>query len=274
MGEGVLLPDGRVLILNGARTGVAGYGNVAGQVGQSNADNPTFRPVLYDPDAPAGSRFSTAGLPSSEIARMYHSTATLVPDGRIMIAGSNPNGDVTTTRYETEYRVEWLSPPYMAMPRPTYSELPATIRYGRTFNLRVNLPAGTTSVTVSLMDLGFATHGVHLDQRMVVLQASLNRDRTRLTVTGPPNARVYPPGPAYLYVVTAAGVPSVARRTLVGTGGGPPVDQGAIANMLRQTILTTAPQLPLPSSGEGAPVPTNTRRPTHTRHHPKNTDRP
>jgi hypothetical protein len=39
MGESVLLPDGRVLIINGARTGVAGYGNVAQQVGQSNADN-------------------------------------------------------------------------------------------------------------------------------------------------------------------------------------------------------------------------------------------
>lgn len=39
MGEGVLLPDGRVLIINGAQTGVAGYGNVANQVGQSNADH-------------------------------------------------------------------------------------------------------------------------------------------------------------------------------------------------------------------------------------------
>lgn len=28
MGEGVLLPDGRVLIINGAKTGVAGYGEL------------------------------------------------------------------------------------------------------------------------------------------------------------------------------------------------------------------------------------------------------
>jgi hypothetical protein len=97
MGEAVLLPDGRVLIVNGAATGVAGYGNVASQVGQSNADNvsrvfiapymflilyvwqPTFQPVIYDPQAAAGSRFSTAGLPNSTIARMYHSTASLLP---------------------------------------------------------------------------------------------------------------------------------------------------------------------------------------------------
>lgn len=28
MGELILLPDGRVLVINGAQTGVAGYGNV------------------------------------------------------------------------------------------------------------------------------------------------------------------------------------------------------------------------------------------------------
>lgn len=79
------------------------------------------------------------------------------------------------------------------------------------------------------MDLGFVTHGVHMDQRLVYLSSVLSSDMTTLTVTAPPNAMVYPPGPAYLYVVTAAGVPSVAKKTLVGTGAGPPVDQGAIA---------------------------------------------
>lgn len=79
------------------------------------------------------------------------------------------------------------------------------------------------------MDLGFATHGVHMDQRLVVLASTLSLNRKTLTVTAPPNAMVYPPGPGYLYVVTAAGVPSVASKTLVGTGAGPPVDQGAIA---------------------------------------------
>lgn len=85
--ETVLLPNGQVLIVNGCKTGVAGYGNVANQVGQSNCDNPAFTPSLYNPNAAAGSRFSNAGLPTSSIARLYHSVATVTPSGNVMIAG-------------------------------------------------------------------------------------------------------------------------------------------------------------------------------------------
>jgi len=79
------------------------------------------------------------------------------------------------------------------------------------------------------MDLGFATHGVHMDQRVVKLVSTLSSDNRTLTITGPPSAKHYPPGPAFLYVVTNAGVPSFGHKTLIGTGASPPVDQGAIA---------------------------------------------
>ncbi|KAJ7648223.1 glyoxal oxidase N-terminus-domain-containing protein [Mycena polygramma] len=225
----ILLPDGRVMLVNGAETGVAGYGNVGNQVGESNADNPAFTPVIYDPAAPAGSRFSTAGLVASTIPRMYHSTATLTPNGTVMLAGSNPNDDVSTVKYATEYRLEFFSPPYMNVARPLYTGLPATINYGVAFNLAVTLPANTVIVTVALMDLGFATHGVHMDQRLVYLVSTLSADKKTLTVTAPPTAAHYPPGPAYLYVVTNTGAPSFGHKTLVGTGASPPVDEAAIA---------------------------------------------
>ncbi|KAF8509439.1 glyoxal oxidase N-terminus-domain-containing protein [Gautieria morchelliformis] len=230
MPNAILLPDGRVLLVNGAQTGVAGYDNVANKIGSSNADNPAFQGVLYNPTAPAGSRFSQADLPTSNIARMYHSVASLTPNGTIMLAGSNPNNDVSTVKYATEYRVEWLTPSYLNGLRPTYTGLPATVGFGTTFTLHVTLPTSVTSVTaVSLMDLGFSTHGVHMDQRLVQLTSTLSSDHTTLTVHAPPNGMVYPPGPAYLYVVTNAGVPSFGHKTLIGTGGSPPVDQGAIA---------------------------------------------
>jgi hypothetical protein len=75
MPYGVLLPDGKVLIINGAAGGTAGYGNVQNQVGTSNADGPVYQPLLYDPEAPAGKRFSSQGLPTSDIPRLYHSVA-------------------------------------------------------------------------------------------------------------------------------------------------------------------------------------------------------
>ncbi|KAF5365246.1 hypothetical protein D9758_005484 [Tetrapyrgos nigripes] len=219
----LLLPDGRILIINGARTGVAGYGNVGDQVGASNADNPAFSPILYDPDAEAGKRFSDtlAGV-TSDIPRMYHSTATLTPNGDILVAGSNPNEDVETREYATEYRFEYFSPPYTSGSRPSYTGLPALVDYNSNFTLSIQLPDGVTGVSVVLIDLGFATHCVHMDQRLIYLKSSLSDDRKTLTITSPPSSTHYPPGPAYLYVVTNGGVPSSGHETLIGKGTSPP----------------------------------------------------
>lgn len=77
------------LFVGGAKTGLSGYDNAPDRVGSSNADNPVLYPSLYDPTAPNGQRFSS-NFPSSKIPRLYHSSATLLPDGRILFAGSNP----------------------------------------------------------------------------------------------------------------------------------------------------------------------------------------
>ncbi|CCO36401.1 hypothetical protein BN14_10535 [Rhizoctonia solani AG-1 IB] len=89
-------------------------------------------------------------------------------------------------------------------------------------------------MTVSLMDLGFATHGVHMDMRMVKLKCTLSANRKTLTVTGVPNASIYPPGPAWVYVLMD-GVPSIGQKVLIGNGASPPVDQGAIDSLLENT---------------------------------------
>ncbi|KAK7454573.1 hypothetical protein VKT23_011325 [Stygiomarasmius scandens] len=80
MPELILLPDGRILIINGAQIG--------DHVGSSNADHPAFSPVLYDPNAAAGNRFSATRI-SSTIAQIYHSTASLTPNGSIIIGEHN-----------------------------------------------------------------------------------------------------------------------------------------------------------------------------------------
>lgn len=78
------------------------------------------------------------------------------------------------------------------------------------------------------MDLGYVTHAVHANSRLVYLAASLSTiGKGDLTVTAPPNGNVYPPGPGWLYVIVA-GVPSVGVKVLIGDGKGPVVDDAAL----------------------------------------------
>ena len=64
-------------------------------------------------------------------------------------------------------QIEYVSPPYISMPRPTVSGMPAQVNFASQFALTVALPSGTSAsqVSVSLMDLGFATHGLLMNQR-------------------------------------------------------------------------------------------------------------
>jgi hypothetical protein len=95
------LPDGTFLILNGALQGVAGFGL---------ASDPNLGALLYDPTQPIGSRMSI--LNNTIVARLYHSEATLLPDGRVLVSGSDPQTNFPngTVEYPEEYRIEVTSP--------------------------------------------------------------------------------------------------------------------------------------------------------------------
>lgn len=93
----VALPDGTFMIMNGAQQGVAGFGL---------SENPNLSALLYDPYKPVNQRISI--LNNTIVARLYHSELTLLPDGRVMISGSDPqhyypNG---TQKYPEEFRFE------------------------------------------------------------------------------------------------------------------------------------------------------------------------
>lgn len=76
------------------------------------------------------------------------------------------------------------------------------------------------------MDLGFSLHSFHSSNRLVFLEHTLSLNGKTLTLSAPPNNRVYPPGPAYLYF-TVDDVTSEGVRVMVGDGKNPPVrDQG------------------------------------------------
>lgn len=80
MGQFVHLPDGKMVIVNGAAKGTAGYYNTSfniladGTQTEGLAQEPTYTPVMYDPSLPKGSRLSSAGFGASTIARLVSST--------------------------------------------------------------------------------------------------------------------------------------------------------------------------------------------------------
>ena len=79
MGDGINLPDGTILIINGARKGSGGG---------FQAEVPALTPIIYNPIKPVGQRFTVLG--GTNIPRMYHSVATLLASGEVIVAGSNP----------------------------------------------------------------------------------------------------------------------------------------------------------------------------------------
>ena len=138
--ELVHLPNGQILIANGAGTGFAGIAVVPDAIGGSDADHAVLVPELYTPSAPLGKRFSNEGMPSSGIARVYHSSITLTPQGNFLIAGSNPNNGSTFTgpdiKFPSEFRVQTLDPPFMFVERPKILSAPKKLA----FNSRVTIP--------------------------------------------------------------------------------------------------------------------------------------
>lgn len=102
MGDMIVLPTGDVLLINGATKGCQGW---------DKASDPALHPVLY---ATYEKKARFRVLAPSTIPRLYHSTANLLSDGRILLAGSNTHRYYTFSgQFPTELRVEAFHPPYL-----------------------------------------------------------------------------------------------------------------------------------------------------------------
>lgn len=215
--EGILLPDGTVLWLNGANLGAQGF---------QQASKPTLQALLYTPDKPMGQRWNT--LAPSTIPRLYHSVALLLLDGTVMIAGSNPVElvqEVTDAQnpFVTEWRVENFIPPYLqgdaATRRPDNIVLSSkNLKPGQTFQVSFDAKGAARRVSVVLYHGGFVTHSLHMGHRMVVLDATgfaAGAGRKTLTARMPPDNNVVPPGPYVVYVLVD-GVPGVGQFLMLG----------------------------------------------------------
>jgi len=177
----VLLADGTVLVVGG--------GGGGGQY-----VNPVFPAELYNP---------TTGewtvMASQAIQRTYHSTALLLPDGRVLSAGSD-NNETTQLTYEI------YSPPYLFKgTRPRIKSAPTSLLYGSTFH--ISTPDASTVTRVALVRPGATTHANDFDQRYVDLTFTL--DKGSIKATAPANGSIAPPGYYMLVIVNSKGVPSI-----------------------------------------------------------------
>jgi hypothetical protein len=174
----VLLPDGSVLA-----------------VGGRTADNIPMQSQLtaerFDPETETWSTMACMAEP-----RMYHSTAALLPDGRVLSAGGN---------FYPSYQI--YSPPYLFKgPRPTITSVPTGWLYE--VSGFMDTPDAASIESVVLMRPASTTHGFDENQRYVPIAFAYVAPNT-LQIWTPLTRDEAPPGDYLLFLVNDQGVPSV-----------------------------------------------------------------
>ncbi|KAK7283397.1 hypothetical protein RIF29_12882 [Crotalaria pallida] len=210
MGDMVTLPNGNVLIVNGATSGTAGW---------ESGRNPIVIPFLYKTNNPVGSRFELqkpTGIP-----RMYHSTAILLRDGRVLVAGSNPHVgyNFNNVLFPTELRLEAFSPSYLeaglnnVRPKILLPASQSKLKHGQKIKVQFQV-AGTLdkkAVSVTVVAPPFTTHSFSMNQRLLVLEPNVlnvvGKATYEIEVTTPGSPILVPPG-YYLFFVVHQEVPS------------------------------------------------------------------
>ncbi|CAI2189951.1 1030_t:CDS:2 [Funneliformis geosporum] len=215
MPDATFLVDGTILFVNGAGTGFAGLRKGQGANSLFTFENPVLFPTHYDPVAK-----TYKALASSYIPRVYHSVATLLPDGTVLVAGSNPSNTVSLdVKFPTEYRVEIFTPPYLytTTPRPniiSLQDLPINqqriqVFYDEVITLVVQIESSDLLpiLKAAIIHHGFVTHSTNMNQRYVYLDIEsfyLDEsvaDQYIISLKLPPNPTIIAPGPHYIYIL-------------------------------------------------------------------------
>ena len=169
-----LLPNGKILASGGS-------------IIDEDPNTASLTGDLYDP---ATETWSPAGL--SVFPRLYHSSAILLPDATVWVAGSNPDEGI----YEDQ--MEIYSPPYLftADPngnvilatRPVITSVSSKVGYNARLNIRT--PDAASISQVVIMRPGSATHSFDFDQRLIELAFTVSRGT--IVATAPPTGAIAP----------------------------------------------------------------------------------
>lgn len=185
-----LLPDDSLLVAGGS-------GDYRGRGGSD-----VLEARLYDAKTDTYRRVADPA-----VGRNYHSGSVLLPDGRVMIFGSDPlYSDKINTRPGTfEQRIEIYTPPYLYRgSRPELTAGPKSIERGGTGLFTTRQASSITSA--KLMRPSAVTHVTDTDQRSIDLAVEKSADG--ITVTVPKNRALVPSGWYMLFVTDQEGTPS------------------------------------------------------------------
>jgi hypothetical protein len=191
----VVLPNGEVLVMGGNTSGL-----------KFNDTGSILTPEIWNPTTGQWRQGADAAVP-----RNYHSLALLLPDGRVLSAGSGLGGNSADHRDGQLYTPPrlWNADGTLAT-RPTLSTAPASIGVATTFTV-----TGTPGLQkFSFIKMSAITHSVNTDLRFLSLPFTETSPGT-YRITAPASLNVMTPGYWMLFGLTAGEVHSVAKIILV-----------------------------------------------------------
>lgn len=214
-GNGVVLPDGTVLITGGQN--VSRLFNDAGAV---------LTPELWDPAMPN----KTTPLAAAAIPRTYHSLSLLLSDARVMVGGGGlcdtafNKSDTKCARVTDHPDIEIFSPPYLFNPDNSVATRPVikTISANTDSSGRVVQVGGTLTVTMdttgthtfSMLRMGSVTHTINTDQRRVPI-ANVLHNQAVWALKLPAEPGILLPGYYFLFAINSNGTPSIGMTVRV-----------------------------------------------------------
>jgi glycosidase len=207
-----LLADGTVLVTGGSQA--SGFDSVG-------PGQPVRTPEIWDPHT--GEKGTWTQMAPEAVDRCYHSTAVLLPDGRVFSGGGGEYAPVVgvdqgNPPINTHANAQLFSPPYLFRgKRPTITGAPRKVQYGQAFEVGTPMPHEIGQVT--WIRLPSVTHSFDQNQRINFLPFEPGADT--ITVTSPADGNVCPPGHYMLFLLNRRKVPSIATiiQITAGTAG-------------------------------------------------------
>ncbi len=188
---------------------VLATGGLSGSEPLVDLNAPVYAAERWDPATGAW----TTMAPES-VTRQYHSSALLLPDGRVLSAG----GGICLRCKDVGYlakNAQVFSPPYLfkkdgsgqLAPRPAITAAPGALYRGA--NFAITTPNAASISKVALVRVAAATHSTNMEQRFIPLD--FTKGSGSITATAPSTVNIAPPGYYMLFLIDSNGVPSVSR---------------------------------------------------------------